>query len=528
MNRILPALLALAPVVCAMLPCRADVTLPSLFSDNMVIQQHEKINVWGKADPDESVTVQMGPDTAQTTAGKDGNWEVKLDGLKSGGPYDMTVFGKNSVTVHNVAIGEVWVCAGESNMEFKTIEARNGQDESVDGDLPMVRVFTVWHNAADEPQSDCDGAWVVCDPNTARNFSAIGFFFARELNRAMRVPIGLIQCTWGGSPIEAWMPRATLEEDPDFLAELDHYNKAAAAYPQAKAAYDAKLVDWKSAADAAKSAGSPPTPRPVAPLAPGGARQPAALYDGMIAPLTRYPICGVLWYQGESNTSHPSLYRKLLPAMITSWREGWDEGDFPFFYAQLSNFLAPRPEPGESRWAELREAQSLALDVPKTGMVVTADVGEPDNMHPPDKQDVAHRFALLAKNEVYGEPDLTTSGPVFSGMRIEDGKAILSFDHADGGLIAKGGKPLKGFQIAPDGGPFVWAGAQISDDQVIVQSKDVPNPTAVRYAWADYPDCTLFNKGGLPAIPFRTDTQGAPSPTPSPSPTKRRKHHADD
>jgi sialate O-acetylesterase len=498
----------------------------------MVLQQERKMNVWGKADPGESVTVQLGPESAQATAGKDGSWGVKLPGLPSGGPYDMTVSGKNSVTVRNVAVGEVWLCAGESNMEYKVMAARNGQEEMADAELPMVRVFKVKHALSEKPQADCEGAWVVCDPDTAKDFSAIGFFFARELNRRLRVPVGVIESAWGPSPAEAWTPQAALEKNPALHAALDRYAKAVADYPATLAAYQAKLADWQGAADSAKAAGSPAPLKPVPPLAPGGPREPAALYNGMIYPLVRYPIRGVLWYQGESNTSDPALYRKLFPAMIEAWRADWGEGELPFLYAQLSGFLGRRSQPEESRWAELREAQSQALDTPETGMAVTADTGGEHEMHPADKQDVAHRLALIAEGEVYGKSGAAASGPVFSGMDIEDGKAFLSFTHTDGGLAAKNGQRLKGFEIAGQDRAFAWAEARIDGDRVIVQSSQVTKPVAVRYGWADFPDCTLFNKAGLPASPFRTDDwvagemgEGAAAESPSPVPGKHRKHH---
>lgn len=531
MNRPIPWLLipaALALALCAAPPCRADITLPSLISDNMVLQQRAKVNVWGKADPGESVTVQLGSDSAQTTAGKDGAWGVKIESMKAGGPYDMTISGKNSITVHNVAVGEVWVCSGESNMEFKLASASNGAGEIAAASLPMVRVFTVKHNAAREPKPDCEGSWAVCDPDTARDFSAVGYFFARELNRTLRAPVGLIQSAWGPSPAESWTPRGTLETDPAMHAALDRYARATADYPAAQSAYQAKMAQWKAAAEAAKSAGSPAPRMPVPPLPPGGPREPSSLYNGMISPLLRYPIRGVLWYQGESNTSDPLLYRKLFPAMIGAWRKAWSERNLPFLYVQLPGFLARHPQPSESRWAELREAQLLALGTPLTGMAVAIDIGDEHNMHPPDKQDVAHRLALIAESQVYGRSEVAASGPVFSGMEVQDGKAILSFTHEDGGLAAKNGAPLKGFAIAGEERKFVWADAEIDGEKVIVQSKEVPAPVAVRYAWADSPDCDLFNKANLPASPFRTDdwTPGGASATPSPtaSPSKTRHH----
>ena len=526
--RVLSAALALVLFGLTAAPlARADVTLPSIISDNMVLQQRSKMNVWGKADPGESVTVTLGPESAQTTAAQDGSWAVRISGLKSGGPYDMTISGKNALTVHNVAVGEVWLCSGESNMEFKVIAAKNSQAEMADADLPMVREFKVKRNASDKPQGDCEGSWVVCNPDTVRDFSAIGYFFARELNRGMREPIGLIESAWGPSPIESWTPRTVLEKDPDMHAALDRYDKATSGYTDALAAYQAKMTEWHAAAGA-----SPSAPKPVQPLPPGGPREPGALYNGMITPLLRYPIRGVLWYQGESNTYEPVLYRKLFPAMIASWRKGWSAADLPFLHVQLPGFLQRHLQPTESLWASLREAQSMALSVPKTGMAVTIDLGDEHNMHPEDKQDVSHRLALIAENQVYGKSGLTTSGPVFSSMDIRDGKVALSFAHEDGGLTTGSGGALKGFAIAGADRNFVWADATIQGDKVIALSKDVPKPVSVRYAWADMPDAGLFSVAGLPAAPFRTDTwipgESAPTATPSTSPSPshhKARHH---
>jgi len=504
--------------------CRGEVTLPALISDNMVLQRGTRANVWGKADPGESVTVRLGPDSAQTMAGTDGNWGVKLNALPSGGPYDLTVSGKNTITVHNVAVGEVWVCAGESNMEYKVVAARDAQKEMADAAMPMVRVFVVKHDAQEEPQGDCEGAWVVCDPDSVKDFPAVAYFFARELNLEMRVPFGLIESAWGTSRVEAWTPRATLEKDPALHGVLDRYDQAVADYPEALTDYQGKVAAM-GVALAARGASGGPVAEPVRPLEPGGAREPAALFNGMIAPLARYTIRGVLWYQGESDTGDPELYGKLFPAMIEGWRTVWNEGEFPFFYVQLSGFLGRHAQPEASNWAELREAQRQALNTPKTGMAVTVDTGVEHDMHPPDKQDVGHRLALIAESEVYGKEGVTTSGPVYAGMAVADGKAAISFTHTDGRLVGRNGAALKGFQIAGADGNFVWADAKIDGDRVIVQSKDVPAPAAVRYAWADFPDCDLFNKDGLPAGPFRTDGVGAEA-SPAATPGKR-KHRAE-
>jgi sialate O-acetylesterase len=509
--------------------CRADITLPSIIGDNMVLQRDVRIAIWGKGDPGESVTVQLGPDSAQTTAGADGAWAVKLDPLPSGGPYDLTVSGKNSITVHNVAIGEVWVCAGEANMEYKVVAAKDADKELADSDLPMLRLFVVNHSAAESPQGDCEGAWVECDPETVKDFPAIPFFFARELNRGLRMPFGLIESAWGPSRAASWTPRATLEKDPVLHGLLDQFAKAVDQYPAALTDYETKLAAWQTDAQAAKGVGSPPPPKPVRPLDPAGPREPASLYDGMIAPLTRVPIRGVLWAQGESDTGDPRLYARLFPAMIESWRAAWDEAAFPFLYTQLSGFLGPHAQPEPSNWAELREVQAKTVaNVPKTGMVVTVDTEQPHELHPADKQDAGHRLALLAERLVYDKPDVEAAGPEFAGMEIEDGKAVITFRNTEGGLISKGGAVVKGFQIAGADGRYVWADAAIKGDTVIVQSTEVPAPAAVRYAWADFPDCDLMSKAGLPVAPFRTDAPADQSgATPDATPPHKKKHHTE-
>jgi sialate O-acetylesterase len=508
--------------------CHGDVTLPGLFSDNMVLQHDVRLNVWGKADPGESVTVQLGSDSGQTTAGTDGAWAVKLDPLPAGGPYDLTVSGKNSITVHNVALGEVWVCAGESNMEYKVSAAKDADKEMADADLPMLRLYVVKHSAMESPQADTDGAWVVCDPDTVKDFPAIPFFFARELNRGMRMPFGLIEAAWGPSRAASWTPRPTLANDPVLHTVLDQFAMAVDQYPSALTDYQTKLSAWQTDANAAKAIGAPPPPRPVRPLDPAGAREPASLFNGMIAPLTRYPIRGVLWAQGESDTGNPALYARLFPAMIASWRAAWDEGTFPFLYTQLSGFLRPHAQPEPSNWAELREVQARTPEVaPKTGMVVTIDTEEPHELHPADKQAPGHRLALLAEQEIYGQPDVSASGPQFGGMDIEEGKAVITFENTGGGLVSKSGAAVKGFQVAGADGRFAWADATIQGDTVTVQSKDVAAPVAVRYAWADFPDCDLAGKNGLPAAPFRTDAPAAEGSAPS-TPVRKKRHHTEE
>jgi sialate O-acetylesterase len=319
------------------------------------------------------------------------------------------------------------------------------------------------------------------------------------------------------------------DKDMALHAVLDRYEAAATAYPQAEAAYEQKLADWKAASasgSAAGSVGSPAPRAPIPPLNPAGAREPGALFNGMISPLLRYPVRGVLWYQGETDTADAALYRELFPAMIAAWRKAWGETEFPFLYVQLPGFLAKHAEPSESRWAELREAQASALAQPKTGMAVNIDLGDEHNMHPANKQEVAHRLTLIAQAEVYGKSGVASSGPVFTGMEVADGKAVLSFSHSEG-LNALGG-PIKGLAIAGADGQFVWADAQIHNGKVIAQSKDVPKPVAVRYDWADMPEGNLFNEAGLPAAPFRTDDWVAGQPIPTATPAKHPKHHSEE
>ena len=319
-------------------------------------------------------------------------------------------------------------------------------EEIAQANYPMLRYFTVRGKATG---GESGGEWLVCEPDTVRDFSATGYFFGQELNQTNHVPVGLIESTQGPASIESWMPNG-----------------------------------------------------------PGG--HAGDLYEEKIAPITHYPIRGVLWYQGESDTGNARLYAKLFPELIAGWRKAWEEDDFPFLYVQLAPFLAHRPSPTESRWAELREAQAEALRLPETGMAAAIDTGGEYIIHPEEKQQIGHRLFLLAEQIAYGRTAVPASGPTVSDVKFQGGKAILSFQHAEGGLVAKHGVPLKGFALAGDDGKFAWADtAALHGNKVTLQSKDVPNPAAVRYAWADCPDCDLYNKAGLPAPPFRTDAPPA-------------------
>lgn len=492
----------------------ADIKLPSLFSDHMVLQRGTNVAVWGTASPNEHLNIRLslqGSSTGQRqvevkcTASGDGKWKVYLPPLQAGGPYELVVSGENSgpVTIHDVMVGDVWVCSGQSNMEWSVANSANAEQEIASANYPNIRLFMVSKKVSDVPVDDPQGEWRVCSPETVRNFSAVGYFFARELHQHIKVPIGMIQAAWGGTPAESWTSKPTLESDAELRVILDNWKKVIEAYPEALKRYEEKLKQWEEEARKAKEEGKPVPRKPSPPTGPGHPWQPSGLFNGMIAPLTQFAIRGVIWYQGESNVGRAAQYRKLFPALISDWRKAWGI-DFPFLFVQLANFMQRKPEPSESAWAELREAQLLTfLRVPKTGMAVAIDIGEANDIHPKNKQDVGRRLALAARAIAYGE-SIVYSGPIYDRMEVEGNKVRIYFKHVGSGLVAKGEK-LTGFAIAGEDGKFVWAEAQIDGNTVVVYSPNVERPVAVRYAWADNPDCNLYNKEGLPASPFRTD-----------------------
>ena len=491
----------------------ADVKLPALINDNMVLQQKMKVPIWGWAEPGEKVSVKGSWQWfgASTKAGDDGKWMVKVGTPKAGGPYEMTINGKNSITVKNIQVGEVWVCSGQSNMQMPVgymgswqTGVLNYEQEVATSDYPNIRLFTVRRKVAEQPQSDCVGSWQLCGPQMVPGFSAVAYFFGRELHRELNVPIGLIHTSFGGTRIEAWTSWEVLEAEPDCKPLLDRHKQAIENYPRAMKEYEKKLAEWEQAAAKAKAEGKKVPSRPHKPYGPGNHNSPSGLYNGMIAPLIPYSVQGAIWYQGESSAGLAYLYRKVFPAMIQNWRDDWGQGDFPFLFVQLANWRGTGPEPVDSAWAELREAQLMTLAVPNTGMAVAIDIGEPYNIHPKNKQDVGKRLALWALARTYGKR-LVYSGPIYKSMKVEDNKIILHFEHTGDGLVACGGEPLKGFAIAGANRKFVWADAKLKGDTVVVYSDKVAKPVAVRYAWADNPVCNLYNKESLPASPFRTD-----------------------
>ncbi|MBN2292069.1 MAG: 9-O-acetylesterase [Pirellulales bacterium] len=442
----------------------ADVTLPAIIGDNMVMQQQMAAPIWGWAKPGEIVKVKASwqKSHASIKAGSDGKWMLKIDIPQVGGPHTLTVSGKNSITVSNILIGEVWVCSGQSNMAMTVVSGYNkgviNRDQEVaTANYPQIRLFNVKYQDVLEPAPNCQGSWVVCSPATVRSFSATGYFFGREIHKETKLPVGLINASAGGSVIETWCSKRVLESDEDFL--------------------------------------------PIFSYGKGHHMNPSGLYNGMIAPIMPFAIRGVLWYQGESNSVNAYAYRKMLPALVKGWRKEWGQDIFPFYFAQISPWSGYGDKPIS---AELREAQSMSLSVPNTGMAVTTDIDDINEIHPINKQVVGERLALWALAQTYNRKDVVFSGPLYKSMEIEGKKVRLHFDYADGGLTAKGGK-LTHFTIAGKDRNFLPAEAIIDGDTIIVSSKLVNEPTAVRFGWDNAAVPNLFNKAGLPASPFRTD-----------------------
>jgi sialate O-acetylesterase len=634
---------------------QAEVKMSNMFTSHMVLQRKQKIPIWGQGDPGERIIVKFNGQIKTAKTDAFGNWQTVFSPMKAGGPFKMKINDNNALLLKDIMIGDVWLCSGQSNMEMSLFRAKNRDHEIAVAKHPSIRLFTVVKHPAGKPQKELKGQWTVCSPDTAKSFSAVGYFFGRDLSKKLNVPIGLIHSSWGGTQGEAWTPMETLKKTPTCEPIVRRYEKVMEKYPLAKIIYkketalqeqlqkkiklpggykdpgnkgfkaglagekinDSKWSKFRKsastyywpgesvvwlrytttipdswmnkdlllanfgivgdltiyfngkkvgtrhtaynqrnykipkellksgknviairvyAANKAARFGSAPFmchsdnssikqfiwgdwryktiasmskkdvvisyPKPLS--GPDSPKSPSTLYNGMINPIIPYSIKGVIWYQGEGNAYKAFQYRYLLKAMITSWRKKWNQGDFPFLIAQLANFKLPVKNPKNSQWAELREAQAMALELPNTGLAVLIDIGDACDIHPKDKQTVGKRLALSAMKIAY-KNNIVYSGPVFETVRFEGNKAIISFKNKGSGLIAKGG-PLKSFAIAGSNKKFVWANAEIENDTVIVSSPEVNKPLYVRYAWADNPDkCNLYNKERLPAVPFRTD-----------------------
>ncbi|MCE5325946.1 MAG: sialate O-acetylesterase [Planctomycetaceae bacterium] len=449
-----------------------ELKLPAIISDHMVLQADKAAPIWGWAAADVKVTVSFADQKLTAAADKDGKWSVEFKGLKAGTAGKLVVSaGEKSITVNDVLVGEVWLGSGQSNMWWRVSQAANARAEAAVAKYPQIRMFTVKQAGSPAPAADCAGSWEVCTPQTVLGFSATAYYFGRDLHKALKQPVGLINSSVGGTPIESWLPAA----------------------PKAD---DAKADEPKAT----------PAPRKATPKAAKARKRSAGggdLYNGMMAPLAPYGLRGFLWYQGESNAGNGKLYVSQLATLIKSWRDAWSDETAFFLTVQLPNFQAPQKQPVESSgWAMVREAELKSLTLPNTGIAVTIDIGEAGNIHPKNKQDVGKRLALWALATVY-DKKLTYCGPLYKSMAVEGDKIVLSFDHIGGGLAVQGGGKLKGFAVAGEDKKFVWADATITGDTVVLTG--VKNPKAARYAWANNPDCNLVNKDALPASPFRTD-----------------------
>ncbi len=489
----------------------ADIHLPSIFGDNMVLQQGIENPIWGWADGGEKITIRItGHDKKlDAWAGKSKRWQVKLPKLKaSNQPIEITIQGKNTITLKNVLVGEVWVCSGQSNMQWP-VDASNDPDlEKLSANYPNIRFITVPRIGTQQPQTDFEGQWEPCTPETTGQFSAVGYFFGRQLHQTLGVPVGLIDNAWGGSAAEAWIRRDRLDQLPAAKPYMEQWKKTEADFDEAKmkADYAAKVATWevraKKAREAKKSVPNKPRP-PRNPLV--GQHRPANLYNGVLKPIIGYGIKGAIWYQGESNSGRAKAYRDVFALMIESWRKDWHQGDFSFYWVQLADFRDEAPSPGDSTWAELREAQTLALKLPNTGQAVITDLGEAHDIHPKDKQNVAKRLARWALAKDYGY-DIVHRSPQYKALQRNGNKLVLHFEHVGGGLDTFDVRTPIGFTLAGKDQVFHPAKAKIvGKDRIEVWSEAVPNPAAARYAWADNPVCNVQNREGLPLTPFRTD-----------------------
>ncbi|HEX4028732.1 MAG TPA: sialate O-acetylesterase [Terracidiphilus sp.] len=483
-----------AAAVLAAVQAQAQVTLPRILSSHMVIQRDLPVHVWGMAAAGEQVTVSFRGQTGATKAGGQGRWSLYLAPGSAGGPFQMTVTGADgqATTLDDILVGDVWIASGQSNMEFMMHQAATADQDLPHADIPKIRLLVVKKASTLYPQDDVEtDGWAASTPDSARNFSAVAWYFAREIEQREHVPVGVIDSTWGGTPGEAWTRMTALGEDAALSPLFVSWGRMIERQPDALL----REKNKQRMIDEAVAAGRP---APVFPWVPTlESWGPGMLWNGMIAPLTPMAIRGVIWYQGESNSvlDRAPLYGRVFRTLIEDWRREWGLGDFPFLYVQISNF---KSTPAED-WATLREQQLRTLELRNTAMTVTIDIGNPDNVHPTDKVDVGLRLAREARVLSYGEK-LEDSGPLFRQATPEGGAIRAWFDHAQG-LMAKGGT-LTGFEVAGADGKFAPATAKIEGESIVASSPDVAQPMFVRYGWTNSPDCDLFNGDGLPASPF--------------------------
>ena len=494
----------------------AEITLPHFFSDHMVLQRDKPLVIWGKADPGKKVNVSFAGDSATVTSSASGDWKATLkpQPAQSNGSDLKITSGSDSKTLTDVLVGEVWFASGQSNMQFRLSQTHQAKADIAAADQPGIRVFQAKLTPAAEPQADIDGGWFVSSPKTAGAFTAVGYFFALELHKELKVPIGIISSSWGGKPVQTFTSREALASIPEGKTQLAAHDKAIASFDPAQAEKRNKLAQEQFKKKLAAWQAKPKDKRGQQPRQPELARNPAAtegrptvLYNGMIHPFVGYPMRGAIWYQGEANAKSSQTsadYGKLFPLMINDWRKRWND-DFSFLWVQLANFKNVTTEAGlVDPWAHLQDEQRKTLTMPKTGMAIINDIGDAKDIHPKNKKEVGRRLALWSLAHDYGK-DITFSGPLYKNSEIKGSEIIISFDQAKG-LKSRDGQPLKRFEIAGEDKVWHWADAKIDGDTVIVSSEKVSKPAAVRYAWASNPEgANLVNGAGLPASVFRTD-----------------------
>jgi sialate O-acetylesterase len=488
---------------------RAELKLPAIISDHMVLQQNLANPIWGWDTPGTQITVRFAGQNKTAQAGTDGKWTVKLDPIPANEkPQVLTIKGTETTEIQDVLVGEVWMCSGQSNMGFTLAGDWKGDLEAAASKLPNLRLIKVPQVGTQELQTNFKGEWRASTAESARNFSAVGFYFGRYLQMILGVPVGLIDNAWGGSAAEAWVRRESLEKDPRFatLMERTTRQEANLQSENTKAEYEKQIAKWKEEVEKAKAEQKPAPRQPGSPFAwlTGNAR-PGNIFCGVVYPTLGYGMKGVIWYQGESNAGRAWEYAELFPFMIEQWRKEWQQGDFPFYWVQLADFMAEKPEPGESSWAELRESQTKTMRLPNTGQAVIIDLGEGKDIHPRNKHDVAARLARWALVKDYGL-NFPYRSPEFKGMEIKDHKALVTFDCFGSSLRPFDQDQVTGFAVCGEDKVWHWAkGSVQGKDKVELTCDQVASPIAVRYAWADNPVCNLFSNDGLPVTPFRTD-----------------------
>ncbi|MBI5092532.1 MAG: sialate O-acetylesterase [Candidatus Hydrogenedentes bacterium] len=493
----------------------ADVRLPHIFCNNMVVQCDISVPVWGWASPGEQVVVKFGTSQVKTTTNAQGEWIVKLPAQKAGEPRRLEVAGKNSITLDNVLVGEVWLCSGQSNMQMGIASCDGAQEEIAKANYPDIRLFVVGLAASGEPQSDCRGEWRVCTPEALLGsgawpvFSAAAYYFGRDIHLALKTPVGLIQSAWGGTRIEPWTPPAGFAQAPelnDISLSIEDANRTYRNTLQPKLD---EIGAWVKDSKKAIQDGAPIPPRPQWPKHPldsdplitPNPLTTTSLYNGMIRPLAPFALRGAIWYQGEGNVADRSRYAEKMKALIGGWRAAWNEGEFPFYYVQI----APLPGYETNTLPLMWDAQLAALAIPNTGLASTQDIADLNDIHPKNKLDVGKRLARWALAKTYGKKDIVCSGPIYRAMNVKGNKVRISFDYVGSGLMSRDNQPLTWFTIAGQDRKFVPAQAEIEKENIVVWSDSVAAPVAARFAWDRVAQPNLMNKDSLPALPFRTD-----------------------